>query len=140
MVKYDILFSRFYKEGYHMASFFVNGTAVTVEKNRKLLRYLRDELHLTSCKDGCSEGACGTCTVLIDGKSVRACTVKTDELEASLLELKTITDITEQSYAIRDMVLGKMAALRAVADEAETHTSEKYWPFPTYGELLFGVR
>ena len=33
-----------------------------------------------------------------------------------------------------------MAALRAVADEAETQTSEKYWPFPTYGELLFGVR
>ena len=65
---------------------------------------------------------------------------KTDELEASLLELKTITDITEQSYAIRDTVLGKMAALRAVADEAETHTAEKYWPFPTYGDLLFGVR
>ena len=66
--------------------------------------------------------------------------IKTDELEASLLDLKTISDITEQSCAIRDTVLGKMAALRAVADEAETHTAEKYWPFPTYGELLFGVR
>ena len=66
--------------------------------------------------------------------------VKADELEASLLDLKTISDVKEQSYAIRDTVLGKMAALRAVADEAETHTAQEYWPFPTYGDLLFGVR
>ena len=66
--------------------------------------------------------------------------VKADELEVSLLDLKTISDVKEQSYAIRDTVLGKMAALRAVADEAETHTAQEYWPFPTYGDLLFGVR
>ena len=42
-----------------MASFIVNGHPVTVEKNQKLIRYLRDTLHLTSVKDGCSEGACG---------------------------------------------------------------------------------
>ena len=40
-----------------MAVFFVNGKEVEVTKNQKLLRYLRDELHLTSVKDGCSEGA-----------------------------------------------------------------------------------
>ena len=40
---------------------------------------------------------------------------------------------------VRDTVLPKMAALRAVCDEAETHTAAKYWPFPTYGDLLFGV-
>ena len=39
-----------------MAKFTVNGRAVTVENNQKLLRYLRDTLHLTSVKDGCSEG------------------------------------------------------------------------------------
>ena len=65
---------------------------------------------------------------------------KTEELEAALLEMKDASDILEESYAIRDTVLSKMAALRAVADEAETLTAEKYWPFPTYGELLFGVR
>ena len=53
-----------------MAKFTVNGRAVTVENNQKLLRYLRDTLHLTSVKDGCSEGACGTCTVLVDGMEV----------------------------------------------------------------------
>ena len=66
--------------------------------------------------------------------------VKTDELEDSLLELKSVSDITEEAYAIRDAVIGRMAALRAVADEAETLTAGKYWPFPSYGELLFGVR
>ncbi|MGM9548743.1 MAG: glutamine synthetase III [Faecousia sp.] len=66
--------------------------------------------------------------------------VKTDELETAVLELKGAANIQEESYAIRDTVLGKMAALRAVADEAETLTSAKYWPFPTYGELLFGVK
>ena len=63
-----------------MATFFVNGTAVTVEKNQKLIRFLRDELHLTSVKDGCSEGACGTCTILLDGKPVRACIQQTDKI------------------------------------------------------------
>ena len=44
-----------------MATFYINGAEVTVAKKQKLLRYLRDELHLTSVKDGCSEGACGAC-------------------------------------------------------------------------------
>ena len=48
-----------------MATFYINGAEVTVAKKQKLLRYLRDELHLTSVKDGCSEGACGACTVLL---------------------------------------------------------------------------
>ena len=64
-----------------MATFTVNGKSVTVEKNQKLIRYLRDELHLTSVKDGCSEGACGTCHVLIDGKPTKACIPQTDRLE-----------------------------------------------------------
>ena len=66
--------------------------------------------------------------------------VKTDELEAAVLELKNTSNVVEEAYAIRDTVLSKMAALRTVADEAETLTAEKAWPFPTYGELLFGVR
>ena len=54
-----------------MAAFIVNGQTVESGKNQKLLRFLRDELHLTSVKDGCSEGACGACTVIIDGCTVR---------------------------------------------------------------------
>ena len=55
-----------------MAQFTVNGKTVTVEKNQKLIRYLRDTMHLTSVKDGCSEGACGTCTIVVDGKAAKA--------------------------------------------------------------------
>ena len=65
---------------------------------------------------------------------------KTDALKTTVLELKTAETVTEEANAIRDSVLPAMAELRAVADEAETLTAEKYWPFPTYGELLFGVR
>ena len=47
--------------------FTVNGQVCITAENKPLLRYLRDDLHLYSVKDGCSEGACGTCTVIIDG-------------------------------------------------------------------------
>lgn len=63
-----------------------------------------------------------------------------EALEKKIAEYSTITDITEASCFIRDDILPAMANLRAAADEAETLTAEKYWPFPTYGKLLFGVR
>ena len=50
-----------------MSTFFVNGKSVTTTRKQSLLRFLRDELKLTSVKDGCTQGACGACTVIIDG-------------------------------------------------------------------------
>ncbi len=64
-----------------MYTFTVNGQVVTTRKKQTLLRFLRDELHLTSVKDGCSQGACGACTVIIDGKTCKACVPTTDRLE-----------------------------------------------------------
>ncbi len=64
----------------------------------------------------------------------------TEDLEQAILHLKTITSVTESAFYIRDTILPKMAALRVVCDEAETHTAESYWPFPTYDKLLFGVK
>ena len=64
----------------------------------------------------------------------------TADLDDAVLKLKAISDVTDYAYAIRDDILPKMAKLRVVCDEAETLTAEKYWPFPTYDELLFGVR
>ena len=82
-----------------MANFTVNGQTVTVEKNQKLLRFLRDELRLTSVKDGCSEGACGTCTVLIDGKPTRACIPQTDKLEGkSIVTVEGLSDFEKDVY------------------------------------------
>ena len=61
-------------------------------------------------------------------------------LEETIVKIKSVDDIGEESVAVRDKVLPAMNELRAVCDEAETLTAEKYWPFPTYGDLLFGVR
>lgn len=82
-----------------MAAFVVNGTPVTVEKNQKLIRYLRDELHLTSVKDGCSEGACGTCHVLIDGKPTKACIPQTDKLEGKhIVTVEGLSDFEKEAF------------------------------------------
>lgn len=53
----------------------VNGIAHEVEGDKKLLDFLRTDLRLTSAKDGCSEGACGTCTIIADGKKMKACKI-----------------------------------------------------------------
>ena len=85
---------------------------------------------------------CGYESGLVKKLSVLAdsIAVKTDELEDALLQLKSASDVEAESEAIRDVLLVKMSELRVVCDEAETITAEKYWPFPTYGDLLFGVR
>ena len=62
-----------------MTTFLLNGISVETESTGKLLAYLR-EAGLTSVKDGCDQGACGACMVLIDGKAVRACTVRLPKL------------------------------------------------------------
>ena len=63
----------------------------------------------------------------------------TEELEKAVTVLDSMEDVTYQSLYIRDFILPKMAELRKAADEAETLTADSYWPFPTYGDLLFGV-
>ena len=70
---------------------------------------------------------------------VECIATKTDELEKALVEIKSIGDIMEMANAIRDKLLVKMSELRLPCDEAETLTAKKYWPFPTYGDLLFSV-
>jgi len=86
--------------------------------------------------------ACGYETGLIKRLSVltEQIGVRSDELETAVLKLGDAADIPSQANAIRDTVLGKMGELRLACDEAETLTAKKYWPFPTYGDLLFSVR
>ena len=62
------------KENY---CFMVNGILRSTDREKPLLRYLRDDLHLHSVKDGCSEGACGTCTIIVDGNAVKSCVLTT---------------------------------------------------------------
>ena len=62
------------------------------------------------------------------------------ELENALTVYHRIEDVKEAADTIRDVIIPKMEALRAPCDEAETCTAADMWPFPTYGELLFGVK
>ncbi len=64
----------------------------------------------------------------------------TDDLKAEIEKFQAIEDVTEAANDIRDVILGKMDALRAVCDEAETITAKEFWPFPTYSDLLFSVK
>ncbi|AIY81020.1 selenium-dependent xanthine dehydrogenase [Clostridium botulinum] len=71
-----------------MFKFILNGQEKSVDENKKLLKYLRDDCNITSVKNGCSEGACGTCMVIVDGKAIKACVLTTEKVNG-----KTITTI-----------------------------------------------
>jgi len=125
-----------------MATFTVNGKTVTVGKNQKLLRYLRDELHLTSVKDGCSEGACGTCTVLVDGKPTKSCVPQTDKLEGkSVVTVEGLTDFEKKVYTYAFgqagavqcgfCIPGMVMAAKGLLDQN---------PAPTREEAAFAIR
>jgi glutamine synthetase len=64
----------------------------------------------------------------------------TGDLDESLLALHDADGIIQESEMIRDSVIPKMSELRIACDEAETLTDKTYWPFPTYGDILFSVR
>lgn len=63
----------------------------------------------------------------------------TETLDNLLLEVKNHEDIQELASFYRNSVFSKMQEIRAIVDELEVNTAEKYWPYPTYGELLFSV-
>ncbi len=77
-------------------SFTVNGqeTALVVDTRQTLLDALRDNLHLTGTKEGCSNGNCGACTVLVDGVAVDACLVLACEAQGR--EVMTVEGIAEE--------------------------------------------
>ncbi len=82
-----------------MITVLVNGKKYEVEKDKKLMRFLRDDLHLTSVKDGCSQGACGTCTVLVDGKTTRACIPMLSKVEGKeILTVEGLSDREKEVY------------------------------------------
>lgn len=83
-----------------MVHLIVNGKLVSGPEDKTLLRFLRDDLHLTSVKDGCSEGACGSCTVIADGKAVKACTRKLSLLSGkSVLTVEGLSKREQAVYA-----------------------------------------
>ena len=125
-----------------MATFTVNGQTVQAEKNQKLIRFLRDELRLTSVKDGCSEGACGTCHVLIDGKATKACVPSTDKLEGKTI--LTVEGLSDWEKAVYTYAFGKAGAVQCGFCIPGMVISAKALldanPAPTREEAAFAIR
>lgn len=79
-------------------TFIVNGQKIETSEEKNLLDFLRDNLGLISVKNGCKEGACGTCTVLIDGKAMKSCIFTTKKIDGK--EIKTIEGFSEREKAV----------------------------------------
>ncbi|WP_186423043.1 selenium-dependent xanthine dehydrogenase [Lacrimispora celerecrescens] len=88
----------------------INGQDYETPHDKKLLRFLRDDLHLTATKDGCSEGACGTCTVLIDGKKVKACVPKISTLEGK--NILTVEGIDPEEMKVYEHCFAEAGAVQ----------------------------
>ena len=88
----------------------VNGIQYQEEKDMKLLRFLRDKCRLKSVKDGCSEGACGTCHVLIDGKPTKACVPRISKLEGK--QILTIEGFPDEEKEIFVRAFGEAGAVQ----------------------------
>ncbi|WFD12279.1 selenium-dependent xanthine dehydrogenase [Tepidibacter hydrothermalis] len=83
-----------------MYRFIVNSKQIETSEDKKLLDFLRDDLRLTSVKDGCSEGACGTCMVLVDGRAMKTCVLKTSKVEGkNIITVEGISDKERDAYA-----------------------------------------
>ena len=91
-------------------SFTVNGVLRTTEEDKPLLRYLRDDLHLYSVKDGCSEGACGTCTIVVDGKAVKSCVLTTKKaVGKTILTVEGLSHDEQEAFVY---AFGKVGAVQ----------------------------
>ena len=117
----------------------INGEEHVTCENKSILRYLRDDLHLTSVKDGCSEGACGTCTVIVDDRAVKSCVLTTklavghtittieglseEEREAFVYAFGTAGAV-QCGFCIPGMVLAGAALIRRCPDPTSTQIAE----------------
>ena len=88
----------------------INGIQYSPKSDTTLLDYLRNTLHLTGTKDGCSEGACGACSVIINGKLRRACREKLSKLENA--EIITIEGLSEREKQVYSYAFAKRGAVQ----------------------------
>ena len=93
-----------------MFQFSLNGQSVTAPADKNLLAYLREDARLTSVKDGCSEGVCGTCSVLVDGKAVRACTLTLAKLNGK--SVTTIEGLSTREHKAYAWAFGEVGAVQ----------------------------
>ena len=88
----------------------VNGKTVSADQDKTLLSFLRDDLKITSAKDGCSEGACGTCTVLVDNKAVKACVQKVSKFVGK--SILTVEGLSRREREVYEYCFGAAGAVQ----------------------------
>ena len=123
-------------------SFTVNGRVYETAQDKPLLRFLRDDLGLRSVKDGCSEGACGTCTIIVDGKATRSCIMSTKR--AAGKTIITVEGLSEREKEAFVYAFGAMGSVQCgfctpgmvMAGKALIDRS----PAPTEAEIKQAVR
>lgn len=77
----------------------INNKSYETYEDKTLLRFLRDDLKIVSVKDGCSQGACGTCTVMVDDAKTLACTRKLSKLAGKeILTIEGLTDLEKKAF------------------------------------------
>ena len=127
------------QKGYRLT---INGKTYEFAGDRKLLDVLRNDLRLKSVKDGCSEGACGTCTVLIDGKPVKACVQKISRLDGKTIQ--TVEGLSDYEKELYVYAYGEAGAVQCgfcipgmvICTKALLDSN----PNPTREEIAFALR
>ena len=77
----------------------INGNTYETYEDKSLLRFLRDDLHIRSVKDGCSQGACGTCSVIVGDAKKLACTQRLSKLkDQEILTIEGLTDLEKKAF------------------------------------------
>jgi len=95
-----------------MFKFALNQKSVTVAADKNLLEYLREDARLTSVKDGCAEGVCGSCSVLVDGKAWRACKLTIAKVEGKAVT--TVEGLTDREKKVYSWAFGEVGQCSAV--------------------------
>lgn len=93
-----------------MCKVWINGAEYEADAERRLIDVLRNDLKCKSVKDGCSEGACGTCTVLVDGKATKACVQKMGRMEGK--KILTVEGFSEREKEIYVYAFGEAGAVQ----------------------------
>ena len=122
----------------------VNNTpcALAVPPMKRLLDVLREDLHLTGTKEGCGEGECGACAVLLDGELVNSCLIPA--LQAANATLITIEGLADQTrlHPIQQCFLEKGGAQCGICTPgmilATHHLLDKH-PHPTMEQIQEGL-
>ncbi len=75
-----------------------------------MMKYLREVLHITSVKDGCSQGSCGACTIIVDGKATRSCVKKLSKFNGA--NIITVEGLTEREKTVYKYSFGAAGAVQ----------------------------